>query len=286
MIKIDNHAWHTLFEHSFNDSQYIYHYTNVNKAIKILNTNSLRFAPLSKTNDTMESKPKIKILNVEDSKEIKKMKEYFINLNVRSLQLLCFTMDYPKMDNIEVNEIDKYSNYSGRGFALPRMWSQYANDNSGVCFVFNKKKLKDIIYDQYSPIIILDGKVDYYDQFSAFSIEYNKIKLLLQFEEKYGNGIGNAFFNMNFFQENVDFIRYNYFSKLKDWEGEREYRFLLYGDKEYYVNDISSAISGVIIGEKIEEEYEEIISYFCDDVCEVKKITFACNECGLVNIFP
>lgn len=286
MIRIDNQAWHTLFENSFYNDQYIYHYTNVNKAIKILNTDSLRFSPLNKTNDTMESKPKISVLDSKDSKKIKRIREYFVDLNAKSIQLLCFTMDYPKMNEIEVNEIDKYSNYSGRGFALPRMWAQYAKDNSGVCFVFNKTKLKEIIYEQFAPIIISDKKVDYYDQFGSFPVEYNKIESLLQLREEYGEGIENAIYNMNFFKKNIDFINYNYFSKLKDWEGELEYRFLLYGNKEYYVKKISSAISGIVIGEKIEEEYEEIISYFCDDICEVKKITFACNGCNLINVFP
>ena len=29
----------------------------------------------------------------------------------------------------------KYNDYTGRGFSLPRMWAQYANNNDGVCFV-------------------------------------------------------------------------------------------------------------------------------------------------------
>ena len=41
-IEYDKQAWITLFDKEYKDNQYLYHYTDILKAIKILNTDSLK----------------------------------------------------------------------------------------------------------------------------------------------------------------------------------------------------------------------------------------------------
>lgn len=76
MTHID--VWQTVFAGYFDTNKYLYHYTNIDKAIKIINSNNLRFSPITNTNDTSEAKRKImfsenNILNKEEyDKKIKK----------------------------------------------------------------------------------------------------------------------------------------------------------------------------------------------------------------------
>lgn len=90
--------------------------------------------------------------------------------------------------------------------------------------------------------------------------------------------------SLDFLKSSIELVKYCYFSKLDDWEGENEYRFWAFGDDDYFINNIDTALSGVIIGEKMSMENQKIISFFCEDICEVKQITFTCNGCNLINI--
>ena len=63
--------WKPLYVEDFDYEQYLYHYTSVEAAIKIISNNSLLFSRISNTNDTSESKMKIifsqdNIVNKED----------------------------------------------------------------------------------------------------------------------------------------------------------------------------------------------------------------------------
>ncbi len=141
---MSNRVWYTLNYPSFNNNEYLYHYTSVSTAFKILYTNQLRFSKLSKTNDTTESKPKISIANDEDAEKMKDIIEFFLKMNQEKMELMCFSRDSTKSKSKNgIPENIMYDDYFGRGFALPRMWAQYAQNNKGVCFVFNKQRLID-----------------------------------------------------------------------------------------------------------------------------------------------
>ena len=156
--------WKTIFISDFDNNKYLYHYTNVDKALKILTSNSLRFSRIDYTNDTSESKLKINFekpdFNVESEiKEFDKKTEKildFFNRKNPLIRLLCFSMDvkYSKADiqsiynKQHLTSKDKYYNVLGRGFALPRMWAQYASDNKGVCLIIDKEKLLDKVDKQ------------------------------------------------------------------------------------------------------------------------------------------
>ena len=120
--------WRTLYENEFNPNAYLYHYTNISSATKILYYQNLKFSKLTKMNDTLEAKPKISQENAKNSDNIADIVQYFQDTN-NKLQLLCMSRDFGN-SRTTVDEITKYSDFSGRAFALPRMWAQYASNNS------------------------------------------------------------------------------------------------------------------------------------------------------------
>lgn len=128
---IDNKAWFTVFDEEFDSDKYLYHYTEFSKAFKILDGNCLKFSKINRTNDTLESKLKICFDKTNDNGfdyfQLSNLVQLFHEICSYNLQLLCFSMD-KKCKNNNVDELTKYSDYSGRGFAMPRMWAQYSNN--------------------------------------------------------------------------------------------------------------------------------------------------------------
>ena len=87
------------------------------------------------------------------------------------MQLLCFSMDKEKQvvyKGIAYTKEDErfFIDMSGRGFALPRMWSQYADNNCGVCLVIDKGKFENELAKRYDIVKIHCGRVDYQDEYS------------------------------------------------------------------------------------------------------------------------
>lgn len=282
-LKINNKAWFTLYEREFQTGNFLYHYTKIGNAAKILNNNSLKFSKISSANDPLEAKPKISKLDADTGYDFSTAIKLFKDINAEDIQLLCFTQDMDKQDD-NVDTIVRFTDYSGRGFAFPRMWAQYANNNEGVCFVFDKKILTQLIQDNIGITLLHYGAVDYVSQFATTPLKAKTIENFLTVVNRYRSKLQKGVYYNNFFKCNSEFVEYNYFKKLDDWQGEKEYRFLAFGDEEYVIQDIDKALVGVIIGEKTNPTDEKIIRMFCDGMCELKKISFTYNGCKLTNL--
>lgn len=285
-------VWKTLYTNDFDTSKYLYHYTTIEKAIKILHSKSLRFAAISSTNDTTESRMKLIYVDSKnnelpkDDNRVKVVDDYF-KTYYKQIRLICFSRDVPlaaaeknKAKNLHVNhETDKYYDISGRGFALPRMWSQYASNNEGVCFIINKNQFESE----------LDKKLDFYRHdrvkykgfFDSHAIDEEKLNILFNKIEAHTNGNLTL---LNLMSSNEKFLEYNFFAKLKDWRNEREYRYVTFTDnveKNVEIGNLFSYLEGVVIGEKIEPAYESVITMKVDTKCRVKKISFGNRACIL-----
>lgn len=282
-MKPDNNAWLTLFDSLFKEKEYLYHFTTIHNVQKILDSNSLKFSKINRSNDTLESKPKLSKSSFADTQDYSNLmtKLEFVNNNV--VQLLCFSMDHAKQPQSK-DFFKKYADYSGRGFALPRMWAQYASNNTGVCLVFKKAKLIELIKNQLGSNLILNREVDYCSQFKKGEFDSNSLNRMIRFVNLSCNSNAEQYSIREFLVENIDFTQYNYFTKLNDWENEKEYRFLALGADDIYINNISEALSGVVVGERIEPYDLKVIKLFCASVCEIKKITFTYKNCQLENI--
>lgn len=283
-------VWKTLYTGDFDTKKYLYHYTNIDKAIKIIHSQELRFASITKTNDTSEAKLKIIYIDnnnnelLESDCRVKKVNKYFKKYH-EVVRLLCFSLDttltiaekkaaYTLHKN---HSRDKYYDVSGRGFALPRMWSQYASNNEGVCFIINKDEFEKNVskkLDFYKP-----SKVRYKGFFSCCKIEEKKLNELYEKVEMVANG---GLTLVNLMQKDREFLNYNFFEKLNDWENEHEYRYIALTDKlenKIAVNNLFDYLEGVVIGEKIDPAYEEVIRKIIGSRCEVKKIYFGNRGC-------
>lgn len=279
----NNDLYYTLYEEEFNTQKYLYHYTSFLTAIKIIQGDSLRFSMLNHMNDTLESKPKAIVS--QDYKEYGSKVHEIINcLKNLNLQLLCFSRDGEKHRNNNddnIPDIIKYSDYIGRGFALPRMWAQYAQNNSGLCLIFNKKKLENIIKDILGTRLISHGKVKYVSRFGTYMLDNNEINRLINGYSD-PSDMAKLGILIDFMKNNINFIKYNYFSKLTDWSGENEYRFLAWGDEKIYIRGICDALEAVVVGEDMGEPEIDVVKFITQNKCSMMKITFTSNG-ALVN---
>lgn len=285
-----SYVWKTIYENDFCSDKFLYHYTGILKAFKILHGNQLKFSKLSLMNDTLESKPR---LNTNDkTNELSMIISHFSYTNNNYIQLLCMSQDSKIKKTISKKSKDFYEDFSGRGFALPRMWAQYAENNNGVCFIFDKSKLTFCIEKQLKNNLILSNSIDYVSNFKSTEFNqdvYNDFLIYID-QKKDSTDQKNIYKQKNkkdcdFLKNHLDFVMFNYFTKLDDWKNENEYRFLAYGKKEYYVPNIFDSIVGIVVGEKIEDSNLTIIKLLCPKrQFEIMKIHFNCNGCKLTEV--
>lgn len=284
-MKLYEDLWRTMYDEDFSKNKYFYHYTSISKAIKILYSNALRFSKLNTVNDTLEWKPKISKKAFHDAYAFKSAIDYFEDIARTEIQLLCFSRDSSCKLKATSSIETKLTDYSGRGFALPRMWAQYADNNNGICLLFDKSALRELIKDSIGEMLIHDKPVRYIDKFKEINIDESEIKNLISLNERIGNDHNKLLIYSNFIKNNLEFLEYNYFTKLKDWSHENEYRFLAIGNNEYFINNIFDVLVGVVVGEKIEPTDQSIICNACSGKCEIMKINFSFDGCKLAKIY-
>ena len=279
-------VWKTLYTDDFDTDHYLYHYSTFDKAIKILQSNSLRFSPINKTNDTVEAKVRISfphtsaVNKAEFNIKTAAIYEYFCKHHPE-IRLLCFSTDNQCTPLAAPGSSKKvFYDISGRGFALPRMWSQYAANNEGVCFIFNKEKLLKEV--QQSISFHRCAKVTYKTYTKSFCISEEKVESLYSKVSMLANG---SLTLVEIMQKDRDFLQYNYFQKLDDWKNEREFRIIaLAGDNSanLSIGNLFSYLEGVVIGENMHPAYEEVIKLIIAKNkadCEVKRIVFSGQIC-------
>ena len=288
---MDINLWKTLFDDKFDYDQYLYHYTTVEKAIKIINSNELWFSRISKTNDTTESKLRIKFKDSVTGKNIlpdertKAVSEYLSSTS-DCVRIICFSVD-SKLNNEDLKDAeemhlnhakDKYFDISGRGFALPRMWAQYASNHEGVCFIVNKR----IFDEQLSQLAYCESrKVKYNSFFSSYTIYEQELQHLYNRCIQFANGMLSF---IDLINSNSSFMNYNYFEKQRDWENEKEYRYVTLVDTarsnfDVKIGNLFGYVEGIVIGEKIDIAFENVMRLLLKDKCCVKKIHFGTNMC-------
>lgn len=286
--------WKPLYVDAFDCEKYLYHYTDMETAIKIIHSNTLLFSSISKTNDTYESKIKIDFEYTKACDQdlyknmVYKITDY-LKKYTQIVQLLCLSMD-TKISESErkrylavMNRKDMYYDVSGRGFALPRMWAQYASNNEGVCFVFDREKLLEQVKSKiaFSKSAAVKYK-KFYDKYIITADKmiklYNRISLL-------ENG---SLTLLDMIQKDKEFLNYNLFEKLDDWKNEHEYRIIALIDKKdsrMPINQMDSYLEGIVVGEKMDEAYKDTIKLLISSKnpkCEVKRIQFESRMCRII----
>jgi len=242
---------------SSSNKNLIYHYTTSDLAIaKILKDGRLKFGLYKNMNDPFEFLHRQMEFSYCDD-DLQRShdvldKMFIANRKWESLRELCFCCD-----DFEFSAKNNLSHPYNRGWARSRMWSQYADTHKGVCFVFDKDKLRKAIMDNLTPSTyqMLSDKVSYDDNLE----EYHQINTVSEDEINNGSALSNFFTD----EKNRKYL----FHKLKDYRDEQEYRFLIVDrggkidDEEYFVS-IKESICGIIVGCNFECAYLQNIKQY------------------------
>lgn len=241
-------------------NKYLYHYTTYSTALRILYYHTLRLSSLSGTNDAFEQRPKLKCTtnDIEFRRLYLKAKKLF-SRHQENIKLLCLSRDpdynevreqYSKMQRF-LSHDQVLENVNGRGFALPRMWAQYAGNNTWVCLIFEKAGLEQVIGK--NQIEVTHKPVTYIDYYIPLEITDSDKQIIKQILCDTDQAT-----ILSFIKKNSKFVDYHYFSKLKDWDSEHEYRYISFQtskENESYIeiSGIQNCLCGVVLGERINE---------------------------------
>lgn len=275
--------WKTLFSGDFDDGMYLYYYTNLETAKRIISSNQIDFYPLNSFNDFAEEKVKLNYIDESNNTkylvETELIKEYF-NKRYEFIQLLSFSQDFHftknKITKISSkhtdHEKDKYFDVSGRGFSIPFMWAKFKPENNGVCFIINKHNFDK--YVETDTDFILKGKVRYFDFDQSYDISeeiaydlLDKIKRIKKQKKSFAKLIRN----------NDIYLKYNFFSKKSDWKHENEYRYISFknsSDSTVSVGELDKYLEGIVINDNIDSLAEEQLNDCNNDKYKIKRISF------------
>lgn len=159
---------------------HLFHYTKFESALKIIASGSLIFGDFKNMNDIAEA-----------YREVFGMaKDSIINRVLAKYQLICFTSD----------------NRTRRGFSIDSLWGHYAQKGNGVCLVFDKRKIKEQLKNQF-------GKKSKFAKINYVS-----------------NHVGTVFTDGYTEDEVNKYVKGNltniFFTKSNDWKYENEIRII------------------------------------------------------------
>ena len=270
--------WSALNRDKFDPKLYLYHYTSFETALKILYSGSFRLSPLSNTNDTTEQKCRVSYA-FKRTDEMNGLITCFENewqKLVSNSKLLCFSQDHKKSSTFKNADFNIFD-VSGRGFALPRMWAQYSNNN-GVCIIVEKNKLLDLVKESFPNAIY--QPVRYRTDNNRFEFSEETLRQVCN--------ILNAQHNLevvsSFLQKKDGFINYAFFSKSNDWSNECEYRVFVPTSEPgfLWLKGIQGCIAGLVVGEKIDESKSYVLQKIWPSI-KMRRIVFEPSRCTLEN---
>ena len=198
------------------NGNFLFHYTKFESALKIIASRTLLFSSFDNMNDIAEVKREV-FGKIPAEKILKELEEY---------QSISFTID------------EQYQ----RGFSIAPLWGYYAQKGNGVCLVFDKKKVENIVKMQFGTRAVM-RPIDYLSDFSnAIFAEGNSGKEVKKIVE-----------------ENIENI---FFRKAIDWKFEQEYRILLKkGDTQNILKLNEDAFIAVILCLPKSDDYKTTSEY-------------------------
>lgn len=238
--------------------KYLFHYSKMSTTIEhILDTFELQFSKFANLNDPIENK-KFSIsvwqkfsynINYDFFKKMKNADDIFYNKS----NILCFS----------INKCDNNKIIAGCNFY--RMWSHYGENFKGVCLYFDRRKIINEIYNQYkNDYVIFNKKIKYIDLINS---EYLK--------NYSGEKVDIKSNKLNIIHNKIlkHLIKNNnrlYFTKDYDWQGESEYRIVLFNKNFSNENNnikvkILDSLVGIILGCNTSENYIKLFKVLLKD---------------------
>jgi|SRR5579871_882527 len=219
--------------------QFLYHYTRSSTVIEhILPHMRLRFSKFSQTNDPRENKKMGFGLALPTEQMTGFDVRSFQNLVTENLQervrILCLTADSVQL---ATGNKDDYE----RGFCHSRMWAQYADRHTGMCLMLDASVLKQEIERSLSSLYaVYSGRVHYHNVHpdgTAFNMSLHGV-VVDQYEAKIREHI----------HEKREAL---WFTKLKDWSDEQEFRWVLWAAADVSGDafvSIKDALKCIVVG--------------------------------------
>lgn len=229
-------------------SDCIFHYTKLSTGLeKIIETQRLKYSSLRNTNDPKEYQDvQFNIAGNVVCKDYTKELGTETISNISRLwkdksRILCFCQ------NSENNH-----NHGIHGYSKSRMWSQYADNHKGLCFVFSKEALGKHISNTMNPNeyeIFFENVI--YEQKRIQCRTLDRDNILKYGPEEYA------------YKHLINNYKELFFLKNYDYKDENECRLVLISknnNPDYL--DISSSLQGIIIGDACPNTYNPIIEQF------------------------
>ena len=232
-----------LFNHS-KIKDLIYHYTSTKVLIEsILPKNSIKFNSLENTNDPLEFQNYIIKYNQSFTYNIFEVGIELNKILKKGFKICCFSIDSSSENDYIFN----------KGFCRSRMWSQYADNNRGVCLIFNKKMFEKCMFkwakelnENFNDKVFIYNKPIKYDDSLDGLNEALTVKIS-----------GNP---KNYIHRHIEkYIDNLLFLKVEDYSSENEYRIGLYSkafdvEDEIFIN-YENSLEGIILGTNFCTEY-------------------------------
>ena len=252
--------WYLLQDHE----RYVYHYTTAPTLAKILSKGQLRFSRFEDVNDPRESKDwefsycaaTVSLATFEPESIQSKLNQ----LLKRSWRIGCFVIDpYEALATKERD--DRGEDISGamyeRGHSRPRMWELYGDKYSGACLIFDKAHL-DADIRSFAKGAVFANNVAYCNPTSVANLRQPDA-LMISLDELNRDGVAEAVK-----AHVLKHWRELFFVKSRDWEQEREYRWVINSTADFYV-DIRKSLVGVALGDRFPQHLKAAVGKFAED---------------------
>jgi hypothetical protein len=225
--------------------RFVYHYTKLSTARKILTSRTFRIGRFISTNDPKETKqwvfsPLTKIQKGFGTFDTNSFSKNFSAAIKQFARVACLSRDQQELSG------DHIRDFFLRGWSKPRMWAHYAGNHKGVCLVLDREALHETIVNRFGvdAIIFCEG------------VTYANRSILSNFDDSDGYGIDwDALRNMGFdlyVQEHLRrFGRRLFFEKLSDWRDEAEFRWVVFSKSadDVFVN-ITSSLKRIMFSDR------------------------------------
>jgi hypothetical protein len=175
----------------------------------------------------------------------------------RFTKVLSFTHDAPPVPEETYGMV--WADAYGRGYARPRMWEQYGDNHRGVCLAFDRELLyRGLMAPLKGLGSTFAGAIDY--SVEHFT-QHSRVRSLYA-HEVLALGAGSYDLGMRRHVERHIFDLF--FTKLPDWESEREYRYVVLAEDEDR-NPVSfgDALRAVIVGESFPDSGLHVAQTVC-----------------------
>ncbi|WP_068471925.1 DUF2971 domain-containing protein [Saccharicrinis aurantiacus] len=216
--------------------EYLYHYTTTESLTKgICVTNSIRLNEIIKVNDPLDYKDRLvktkQIIfgNHEEALAHNDRRRSFENLLIerwgRNSKIASFAID-----NVEEGIM---------GYQLANLWTYYAENHQGICLKFEKEKLLNFFDNNFKILKPMHQEVKYQNMIPH-----------VKFEDKYSDD-----YLLGVIDNKVSL----FFSKLKVWDREQEYRLICFSKNKYEFIPIDGFLEEIIFGQQTNKETELLI---------------------------